>query len=51
MQTDLFSAKMTATETGYISLVEIKLEDDITPDHFLRFFELLKTDAKSIYPD
>jgi len=51
MTTDLFTAKITSTETSYATLAEINLEDDITPDHFRRFFECLKTEARTIYPD
>jgi hypothetical protein len=51
MTTDLFSAKFTSTETSYVTIAEINLEDDITPDHFKRFFECLKTEARTIYTD
>ena len=38
---ELINVKFLATNVGYISYIEIKLEPHITPEHFLKFFTVL----------
>jgi len=40
-----------ATDVGYITLVEVNLESEITPEHFLKFFTVLREEAKNITPE
>ena len=49
--TDLITVKFLGTDTGYITLVDIKCEEHVTPAHFLKFYEVCKIEAVKITPE
>ena len=49
--TELIKVKFISTDVGYITLVDVTCEPHIKPEHFLKFFEILKTEARKITPE
>ena len=40
-----------STDVGYITYVEVELENFITPEHFAKFYTVLREEAKNITPE
>lgn len=50
-QDNLITVKWLPSTTSYSTYVEVNLEPHVTPDYFVRFFNVLRTEVKNITPE